>query len=97
MRGIIPIHLVDEGYTNFPVYYDGVRNADALAYVDEAEDWVVRVDLFVYDEDALYDLTVHELSVFGVRTDGAVEKRDLIVKSKLIILPVDIPAEGGIK
>jgi hypothetical protein len=96
MRGIIPIHLPEEGYSGYVVLIDGeqVSESIARAFVDPQEDWVVKLDIRISEDEALYEPCSHELSIFatsGLGNDFQV-KSDLIVKARLIVLPVELPA-----
>lgn len=93
MRGIMPIHLPEEGYTGYTVLIDGEVAENAVAYVDPQEDWVIRLDIVIAEEEALYEPHPHELSIFATASgqDDFQIRSDLAVKAKLIVLPVEIP------
>lgn len=98
---LTPIHLFQEGYNITEVAFNANRDPehaiealDPYARIDEQEDWVIRVDLNVNDEDALFEPRVYRMSVFvGYRNEdtGDVTERDLAVLTEVVVLPSSYP------
>ena len=96
LKGIVPIHLLREGYTSFEVALDAsddVPDSSRLeisAYVQEHEDWVVRVDVFAHDEKALKKPMKYKMTVFALAADTddhPLARKDIVALTDLIILP----------
>lgn len=86
---VTPIHLLSdyEGYDNEGIvaWVEKPEGIDATAYVDENEDWVVRVDISANDADAVERPQVYRFSVF--LDSSTTHRRDLVVLAELIVLP----------
>lgn len=103
LSGLVPIHLLEEGYTSFSVVFnasDEPPTADQIvaeAYVSELEDWVVRINLDIFDESALYQPQKYKMTVFASMTDdeNKTVRRDIVALTDLIVLPSGYQTLGG--
>jgi hypothetical protein len=95
LKGIVPIHLIREGYTSFEVSFAASdqmpKGEDILvdAYANEREDWVVRVNLDVNDRNAVKKPMKYKMTVIAYMTDDEdrIIRRDIVALTDLIVLP----------
>ena len=94
--GSPPIHLLSEyeGYENQATIAfadkDSEDKIEILGFVEEPEDWVVRLHIKTSDPDAIDKPQVHRFSVYLNRydhEDDSIIARDLVVLAELIVLP----------
>lgn len=94
MRKLFPIHLTGEGYSNPTVVFDKeYKGLSAKAYIDSKDDWVIRMFISAYLEEA-EDKPIDVRFVVKVqRTDKDKNKIvDVASRGKLRILPAPLEA-----
>ena len=96
---VFPIHLSEEGYSSIQVSWateDGVapEGLDVVGWIDEDDDWVVRVTVSSEVPTALEKPQRARFSVFvcageqeGVKLKSGMPRRDLVVLADLTVLP----------
>ncbi len=100
MKRVSPIHLSKEGYyaackvvTEFIEGDDRVDLAGS-ARIDDDEDWVIRVELDSSSKEPSgrkpYGPALFRLSVFAEGHIRGLEKRDLVLQSKVQVLPTAV-------
>lgn len=83
IESMIPIHLIEEGYTDIEVVLkDSPSGITTSGYIDIYEDWVVRVLFDVSDHPSLDEDKDIEYAVFAVK--GNI--RDVVMIGTLTIL-----------
>lgn len=88
-KNLSPIHLTEEGYTRVEVIFDDQPvGLVATAYIDEEEDWVIRLELNAQLDEAIeqrfrcrYTILIH------MEVDNVITKTDMVCKGKLTVLP----------
>lgn len=91
MRLVHPIHLTEEGYSKIVVAFDDKpAGLTASGRIDDAQDWVVRVDMHPMCEDAVKEDIEVPYTVFAEGTfktaSGSRSVRDVVAKGTLRIL-----------
>lgn len=94
-KKVHPIHLLSEyeGYESVTVgWVDDHEGIEATAYIDEVEDWVVRLQINCQDPNALEELQRYRLAVYAYANTNDEnhperERKDLVVLAELIVLP----------
>lgn len=95
-KKVYPIHLLSEyeGYNSEAIIAfvdDDSRDKISInGYIDESEDWVVRITIDAHDPDAVREPQVHKFSVYLDRYLNSAQSpvaRDLVVLAELIVLP----------
>lgn len=102
MRRLFPIHLLDEGYTDFEVEMIAAPGGlSASASVDPVDDWVVRVDItadigmnnLLRSDDMNGTKFITQFSVFATAigdrelSPDLGDRRDLIFNGNIVVIP----------
>ncbi len=88
MSSVFPIHLRAEGYTDITVSFkDAPEGLTASAWIDEKDDWIIRVHFSAACADAIQDPVKVMYAVFAKGTQGKHPVKDLVTKGVLVILP----------
>ena len=88
MDRLIPIHMLQEGYTDIEIaMIDAPDGLKVSGYIDEKKDWIVRILFDAKCEDALEDKLVVRFSVFANGDLGNRPVSDIVADGILEILP----------
>lgn len=90
MKKLIPIHLIEEGYTNVKVAFaDTIEGLTVTsAHIDIDDDWVVRTIISAKVPAAIKEKVETTFSVIASRSDEAGhEINDFVNQGRLVILP----------
>ena len=86
MNQMVPIHLLDEGYTTVQIAFDNAPiGLSATGSIDKNEDWVVRVDIDAQCQQAIKNNLSVPFTVF-VETSIGKPMREVVAKGTLVIL-----------
>lgn len=86
MDCMVPIHLLDEGYTSVNIAFeDAPIGLSATGSIDKNEDWVVRVDIDAQCQQATKDNLSIPFTIFVSTTIGK-PMREVVAKGTLVIL-----------
>ena len=91
---LFPVHLTKEGYTEVNVMFeDNAETFEYDAYIDEEDDWIVRVDLYSDISMGIGVRTETSMAVYvGTKMERdskslAQERNDLVALMRLVVLP----------
>lgn len=92
MAKLFPIHLKKEGYGNPTVVFDkNYKGLTTKAYIDDAEDWVIRLFISAYLDEAVDEPVNTRFTVKVSRTDEAKNKIvDVASRGILRVLPAPL-------
>lgn len=66
MQRLSPIHLLKEGYTDIDIAFDNKPDGlSAVGYIDNRRDWVVRIVIDSFVQDAIEDRIEVPYSIFA--------------------------------
>lgn len=89
MKNLIPVHLLEEGYTK--VHVSTVEDYEGLefdGFIDTIDDWIVRVDVKAYLEEAITEPI--DVKLIVKVSNEAEDKVDVVFIGKLRIMPAPI-------
>lgn len=93
LDSVIPIHLIEEGYETISIAFsDPIEGLSAAGYIDDKEDWVVRIIFNSMVPEAIKERVRVDYSIFANGTLSGRKTRDIVASGKLVILPG--PYEG---
>ncbi len=88
MSKLFPIHLIREGYTEVLCgIYPEIAGIGITGYIDEIDDWIIRVHISAICESAISKMEQTNFSIFV--TNG--ENSDPVMTGKIIVAPAPIP------
>ena len=92
MASVFPIHLTSEGYDEITVVFsDPVEGLSSVAYVDESDDWVIRIFFSAFVEEATDKPYETRFIVKAGRDDESGHRvTDVVSRGKLKILPAPL-------
>lgn len=94
MARLYPIHLTEEGYTDPVVVFDTTYSGlVANAWIDDTDDWVIRIYISAYLSEAVEESVSTKFIVKLSRTDEDKKKIvDVAARGTLKILPAPVEA-----
>lgn len=92
MSRVIPIHLTsaDEGYNSVSVaWVQQPQGITTTAWIDDDEDWIVRLNIACNDPNAKEEPQTYKLTVFvnAPASTGKPARHDIVVLAELTVLP----------
>lgn len=93
MRKLHPIHLAKEGYEDIEIAFDNPPyGLQAHGYIDEDRDWIVRITVDSLVTDAIENRVEIPYAVFASGNVMGHDRRDVVSRGVMVILPGPIGA-----